>query len=118
MMEIITKYTPFRLKLTRRDPVQLTIDLENKGKESKVLSMELQLSNQLSLDKSGFRSNDTKRFDKLEPGKRKTLYYEIWPKQNTKAGEQPVILNVLEHYNDYSYVAKRYGKNIPLTVED
>lgn len=118
MIDIATTYTPFRLKLSRKSPVQLTIALQNKSGENKMVSMELRLSRHLSLDKSGFRNTDTKKFESFGKGEKKQLYYEIWPKHLADSGEQPVKIVVSEHYNNFGYIAKEYSKSIPLTIEE
>jgi len=118
MIDIATTYTPFRLKLSRKSPVQLTIAVQNKANENKMVSLELRLGRNLGLDKSGFRNADVKKFDNFGKGEKKEFYYEIWPKQSTAPGEQPVKVVVLEHYNNFNYIAKEYSKSIPLTVEE
>lgn len=117
MVNVLTRYTPFRLKLSRKEPVQLSITLENKGNENKMISMEIKLSRHLSLDKGGFRTSESKKIENLGKGAKKQFYYEIWPKQSAMKGEQPVILTVSEHYNNFTHVAKQSVKSIPLTVE-
>ncbi len=117
MIDIATTYTPIRHKLSTKEPVNLKVVLHNKGKESRMISMELRLNRNLSLDKSGFRGSDVKRLEKFGKGEKKEFYYEIWPKQSTSPGEQPVEIVVAEHYNNFNYVEKEQRKSIPLTVE-
>jgi hypothetical protein len=106
------------MRLSRREPVQLCVALSNLGGDDTIVSMELALSNQLSLEKSGFRASDVKRIEKFEKGGKKEFYYQIFPKQSTTAGERPVRVTIVEHYNDFNYVQKQYSKDIPLTIEE
>ena len=118
MIDIISTYTPFRLKISRKEPVQLTVTVHNRSNENKMVSMEILLSNHLSLEKSGYRNSDLKKIENFAKGERKRFYYEIWPKQVTMTGEEPVRIVVREHYNNYNYVANEYSKSAPLTIED
>ncbi|MBN2067105.1 MAG: hypothetical protein JW744_01415 [Candidatus Diapherotrites archaeon] len=118
MIEIKTSFNPFRMKLGRKEPVQLCIELVNKDAENTMLSMTLNLGAQFSIEKSGYKTSALERISELKPGASKKFYYEIWPKQSARPGQQPMQLTVLEHYQNFNYVKKEYKKNISLNVED
>lgn len=115
-VSINTTFHPFRMVLAKREPVQLGIELINRGDEAKKLTLDLSLTRQLALDKAGLKNVALERIERLEPNERKHYYFEVFPKQMTHEGEQAVRINVLEHYNDFKYVQREYKKNIPLTV--
>jgi len=118
MIGINTSFHPFRMKLSRREPVQLTIELSNRGGETKKLSLDVILSRELSLDKGGLLYNTSKRIDSLEPGKKQEFYFDIYPKHITRSGDHGVLLKLSEHYQDYKYVAKEQKKRLELQIED
>ena len=117
MISINTHFHPFRLNLRRREPVQLSVELINRGDKNKMLSVELLLAKELALDKGGLHSGITKKIESLEPGERKQFYFDIYPKPIARNGELPVILNVLEHYRNFNFVEKSSSKRMDLTVE-
>ncbi len=117
-VSINTYFNPYRLSLKRRAPVSLTVEIINRGQEEKDLSLELNLTRQLALDKGGLKSSETKRLNKVQPNETKKFYFDIYQKQMTRPGEQPVIVKVLEHYQDYRYVLKEHKKKLGLKVED
>ncbi len=118
MIEIRNRFTPFRMKLSRREPVQLTVELINTGQENAMLSMNLNLGAQFSLEKSGYKTAAVERIPELAAGQSKTFYYEIWPKQSVRTGTQELQLTVLEHHQNFNYVKKEYKKNLGLAVEE
>ena len=118
MIDIRTIFTPFRMKLGRREPVQLSLELINKGEEDAMLSFNLVLGKNLSMEKGGYRTVAMEKIASLAPMAGKKFYYELWPKQTVTAGAQPIQLTVTEHYKDFNYVKKEYKKNLDLVIED
>ncbi|MFH1587639.1 MAG: hypothetical protein ABID38_07315 [Candidatus Diapherotrites archaeon] len=118
MISINTSFHPFRMKLSRREPVQFTVELTNKGDETRKISMDVILSRELSLDKGGLLYNTSKRIDSLAPGKTQEFFFDIFPKHITRSGDHGILIKVLEHYQEYKYVEKEYKKRLELQIED
>ena len=111
-------FNPFRMKLSSREPVQLSIELKNDGNEDKIVSMQVLLSKQLSFGKGGYQTEEMVRLPKLAPGERKQYYYEVWPKTGTRTEDQPVKIKIAEHYKNFNYVMKEYAYNLSLRVDE
>jgi len=118
MIDIRTTFTPFKLKISRREPVSLSIEIENDGKEAEIVSLELHLGQQFSLEKTGFKTSAEVRIPDFKPGDVKKFYYDIWPKQAARLGMQPIKLLVIEHYQGFNYVKKKYDKTLQVNVEE
>ena len=118
MLEVITVFTPFRLKLQRREPVHLTVEIINRGKDPTMASLQVNLGNHLSFEKGGYKTRAMEKINSFPPGDKKKFYYEIWPKQATKNGPQPVEIVAAEHYQSFNYVVKEYRKDTDLIVEE
>jgi uncharacterized membrane protein len=118
MLEVRTTFTPFKMKISRREPIVLSVDLRNTGAEKEMVSVDLNLGNQFSLEKSGFKSAKAIRLPEFKPGEKKKFYFDIWPKQSARSGEQPITLLVTEHYQGFNYVKKKYDKALTIAVED
>ena len=118
MLEIVTKFTPFRMKLSRKEGVHLTVDLKNQDPEDAMISTTLDLGSNFSMEKTGYKTVAEERIPKLEPGESKRFYYEIWPKQSARPGSQRLTLTVIEHFKSEEYVKQEYKRNLELTVEE
>lgn len=118
MLEIRTTFTPFKMKLNRREPVVLSVEIKNTGTEPEIVSIELNLGQQFSLEKSGFKNSDAARMPKFMPGEKKKLYFDIWAKQSARPGEQPIRFLATEHYQGFNYVKKKYDKTLKIAVEE
>lgn len=115
---INTKFTPFRLSLRGKEPVQLYVELINKSGEDKKLLYELSLGTGISFDKSGIKTRESKKLEPLEAGEKKFFYYQIFPKPSANYGETPVTITLTEpHDEEYEFVKARYTKNMTLTIE-
>jgi len=118
MLEVVNFFTPFRMRLSRREPVQLRVELANKGKDDAMASLTINLGSQLSFEKGGYKTRATERISSLPPGEKKKFYYEIWPKQATRNGPVAVQIIASEHYQNFNYVVKEYRKDTELVIED
>lgn len=117
MLSIKTHFHPFRLKLRDKKPVQLTVELENRGDRNELVSMELALARLLSFDKSGIVRSKVERIDGLAPGEGKKFYYDIYPKALADPGELDVQMRITEHHKDWKMVDRTYTKDMQLIVE-
>lgn len=117
MFKIDTSLNPFRLKLNRKQPVQLKISIRNMSNEDALMSYEVVVSRNLSLDKGGFKTSVNNRVGNVEPGQTTEAYFDIYPKAVTKEGTYPLMIKATEHYNNYNFVQKEYKKHLDLQVE-
>lgn len=118
MLEIRTNFTPFKMKLTRREPVTLSIEMKNIGDSTEIVSFDVDLGNYLSFEKGGFKTTNSDRIMEFGPGQSKKYYLDIWPKQVTNAGEATIMLKATEHYNNLNYVKKKYEKALKLSIDE
>jgi hypothetical protein len=118
MLEIRTTFTPFKLKISRREPIMLSVEVLNSGTETEIVSVDLNLGQHFSLEKGGFKAAESFKMPDFTPGSKKKFYFEIWPKQSARAGNQPIKLLVTEHYQSFNYVKKNYDRALSISVED
>jgi len=82
-----------------------------------MLTVNVRISNMLSFEKGGYKTEDQKRVDSLMPGEKKSIYYDVYPKHMARAGELPMLLHIIEHYNqDYKLVQNEIKRKLELTV--
>ncbi len=118
MLDIRTSFTPFKMKISRREPISLCIEIENDGAETEIVSFELNLGQQFSFEKTGFKTTAVVKIPEFKPGDIKKSYYDIWPKQAARIGEQAISLVVLEHYQGFNYVKKKHNRVLKVSVEE
>jgi len=112
-----TLFHPFRLAIRRREPVQLSLTILNDCDEERRLTVKLQLPEDLSFTKGGFKNSELSRVDHIGAGEKKMLYYEIYAKPTSKEGDHSVKIKVQEHTKDYRYTSNQYEKFAELVVE-
>ncbi len=117
-MNIDYSIYPYRLSLKKKEPIELKIDISNPSDKEKMISLEILTPRTLSIDKSGYKSSIIERFQTFEPKKKITKYFDIYPKVMTRAGEDFVLIRILEHYNDFNSVQKTIEKKIPILIGD
>ena len=116
-MDLVTRFTPFRMKLSNREPVQLFVEVSNDEKQDKMLSLVVSLDRTLSFDKGGYKTEALERIEKLSPGQSKRFYYELFPKPGVREGDIPIKVALTEHYNSFEYVQNQVVKKPALKVE-
>lgn len=118
MLNIKHTIHPFRLVLSRKEPIQLEVSIRNPGPETEMVSYEVKLARALSFDKGGLKTSVTKRVGDMEPRAEIKEYFEIHARQFIKAGTYPGIIIATEHYKNYSLAKKDYKQKIELIVQD
>lgn len=113
---IKTSFLPFRLSLSDKGPVQLTVELHNLSPEKKKLSLMVALPRTLCFSKEGMRNVELVRIDTLQPGEVKHLYFDIYPKVGLEPGVVPIHIKLQEHYTSYQYTANEASKTVELRV--
>jgi hypothetical protein len=118
MISVSTGFHPYRLKLSRREPIEFTVLLKNKSTEPKMITYEMVVSKDLSLDKSGLKYGDIKQIEKFLPGEEKKFSYNVYAKQFARIGEIPIKIKITENYKSFKFVEKEYIKDTHLTLEE
>jgi len=115
---INANFFPLRMSLRRKEPVQLKVEVQNRGSNSKTLSLGVVVARSLALDKGGLKGSTSERVEALLPGERKTFYFDVFPKpQFADVGEYPVEVTVKEYGKNYTDVLEEYEKFLDLKVE-
>lgn len=117
-VQINTSFHPFRLRVSDKKPVQLKVTLKNVDADDKMISLDVILSRDLSFDKGGLRNSDRKRIKRFQSKGELIFYYDVWPKQTTVVGDHPILVELMEHFNNYEYVQRDVKKKLELPVMD
>lgn len=112
------RFTPLRMVLARKEPVQLSLYIRNESEDEKKLTVKVVLSPLLAFTKGGFKNTELIRIDSIKPGEEKTLYFELHPKINTRVGEENIRVRVQEHYSNFQYTKRQYEAVFTLKIEE
>jgi len=118
MIETRTSFNPFKMKIGRKEPVVLSVELSNTGVEQEIVSLDLDLGKQFSLERTGFKATSAKRMPEFKPGTSKKFYFDIWPKQMLRQGERNIALRITEHYRDFNYIKRKHDRMLKLSVDE
>lgn len=118
MMQIKTNFNPYRMKISKKEPVSFTVELKNDSEEAKILTMKITLNKELSFEKAGYKTEAMERINCLASGEKKEFYYNLFPKPMAKTGEHHIKIDIEEHYKNYQYVLNRHKKIVTLRVDD
>ena len=117
MLTIRSVLVPFRLDLSKREPISLRLEIRNDSKEEKLVSLKFVLAKGLSTEKTTIASSLDKRLGLIKPNQTKLIYLDIFPKVSTREVDYPARLIIYEHYNkDYEYVDREYKKEFVVRV--
>ncbi|MBU1930540.1 hypothetical protein KJ972_03465 [Candidatus Micrarchaeota archaeon] len=115
VLDITTHFTPYSLNLSRREPVDFFVEIQNKSKEPTTATVQLRTGYRLAFDMGGLKNSQEIRLENLGPNEKREWYFSIFPRVNTEIGENPLQLKILEHYKeDFSLVKRKY--NLDLTL--
>lgn len=118
MIDLKAELTPFRMVLTRREPLQLMIELENNSNKMQMVSLEISGGNMLAFDKGGRMRIITKKIDSFKPGESIRDYYNVYPAANADRGIETLTIFVAEHYNgSYQYIQSKKVKEISVRID-
>ena len=118
MLDVRTIFRPFRLKISRRAPVELAVTLENRGPGKALFSFDLSCDRGLSFDKGGFRNSESATLGDLGPGRKVERVFYVHAKPVTRQGSYEFNLRAMEHYQSYAMVQGEVKKKFSLIVEE
>ncbi|VVB98722.1 Uncharacterised protein [uncultured archaeon] len=117
MLQINTMFRPYRLMLSRRAPVEMSLTIANTGKETAMVSFEISCGRELSFEKGGFKAMQTERIGEIPAGKKIERIFYIHGKPITRPGMYAISIKTTEHYKEYGLVQKEHLKKAEIIVE-
>lgn len=118
MIDVKAELTPFRLVLSRREPMQLMVEMINNSNKSQMVSLEISGGNYLAFDKGGRMRIVTKKIESFKPGEVIRDYYNVFPAADAQTGSDVITIFVAEHYNNsYQYIQSKKIKEISLRID-
>lgn len=118
MLQITNEFRPYRMKMSRKEPVKMKLAIKNIGNTQELVSYEMVLPPTLSLDKSGFKGAHANKLGALQPGAIHAEHFELHARPATLSGIHTISVRAQEHYNSYDFTMKEYRKKIELIVDE
>ena len=116
MINIMTSIYPYRMDLSSKKPIELSVSIKNLSKFIKLLSFDIQLDGTLSFEKSGLKKSKYFRLDDVKPNEIKNFKFQVHPSQGCKPGMHKIKLVVNEHYRDYNSLTDKTEKILQIKV--
>ena len=119
MIDLRAELSPIRMVLSRREPVELMIELNNNTNKDQMISIELFSGDELAFDKGGRMSVQSKKITVFKAGERMRDYYHIYPRPNASShSTQTIRIELNEHFNgSFQYVQSKKIKELTLRVD-
>lgn len=111
---------PYRLSLRQHAKLagEFTVEIENHDSNPKLLSMELKLPEQISLDKSGINNSAFKQLKEVVPNSKVRLSFPVFLTQRASRGVFSGKLLVSEHAANFEYPITNYSKEVSFRIID
>ncbi|MFA6269132.1 MAG: hypothetical protein WCW13_02495 [archaeon] len=118
MIDLRAELNPIRMVLSRREPVELMIELNNNSNKSQMISIEIYAGDQLAFDKGGRVGVQSKKIIEFKAGERLRDYYNIFPRPNATPSAQIIQVVLSEHFNNsFQYVQSKKVKELTLRID-
>lgn len=118
MIDLRAELNPMRMVISRREPVELMIELNNNSNQSQMISLEIYSGDELAFDKGGRTTMQSKKIIEFKSGERLRDYYNIFPRPNATNSIQTIRIVLNEHFNNsFQYVQSKKVKELALRVE-
>jgi hypothetical protein len=117
-LELKSNLFPYRLILSRKEPVELSVKVTNNSPDKKLVTMQIAMARAIALDRGGLKKGADQRLGEMEPGQSKEFVFQVFPKHGVKAAAYPIQIRLIEHFNSYEYIARKVVKSMELIVED
>lgn len=111
---------PYRMSLRQHSKMaaELTVEISNNDSAPKQIVMDLELPEQVALDKSGINRIISRTVKDLPPGKTAGFKFPIFLTHRADLGVFSGKLLVSEHAKDFEYATTNYSKEVSFRVID
>ena len=117
-VSISSSLFPYRLSLKQHAKLaaELTVEVRNNDSKSKLLSFEMRLPEQVSLDKGGLNRLVSKQIKELAPSTAARMSFPVFLTQRADLGVFSGKLLVSEHALNFEYPTAHYSKEIAFRI--
>jgi hypothetical protein len=113
---VSTTLRPVRLSARKESSLELLVTVKNASEGAFMCSISVEVPRQLGFENVGMTKIKEIRIGELPPQKEKTVSFTICSNPSTAAGNYSVLLNVNQHYRDYSHVLNYAKKTVEVRV--
>jgi hypothetical protein len=118
MIDLKAELSPIRMILSRREPIELMIELNNNTNKDQMVSIEIYPGEMLAFDKGGRMNIQRKSITCFKAGERLRDYYHLYPRPNVEKSTQVIRIEINEHFNgSFQYVQSKKAKELTLRIE-
>lgn len=115
-MKISTAVFPLRVSMKRKEPWELTVEIENPDTGDKKVSVQISLPDCSTFSTVGISRAYEKRLDSFGAGEKFSVKLPVYQSSRAREGNYLGKAAVSEHFHDYDYVEKSFSKEIPFRI--
>jgi hypothetical protein len=118
MIDLRAELSPLRMVLSRREPIELMIELNNNSNKAQMVSLDIFAGDMLAFDKGGRMNYQSKKINEFKAGERIRDYYHIYPRPNANRSIETIRIELNEHFNNsFQYVQSKKVKELTLRID-
>lgn len=119
MLSINYSFNPLRMVISKKEPIEFTVELTNKFDKDVMASLEIIMPKEISFGKGTFKKNILERIDCLKAGEKKVFHYALSAHPlYIEPGEITIGVNANIHHKGYSYIERAFRKDVSLIVSE
>jgi hypothetical protein len=120
MISINYSFLPLRMVISKKEPVAFTVEIQNRTGIAAMVSLELEVTKELSFGRGSFKRNVLERVDSFEAGGSRKFHYDISAHPlYIEPGEKTISMKAnIHHNNNYSYIERSFRKDAQLIVAE
>jgi len=114
--EVNFELHPFRLVAGKNNSIDLKIQVTNTSGRNLLTAVVLKTQKTLGFDQSAISQEREIRLGEMLPNEVKNLTIPVYATQRTTKGDYKVLIYVISHYRNYSYVLNEIRVEVPIRV--
>lgn len=114
--EVKFELHPFRLSAGKNNSVDVKIQLINTSGRSLLTAVVLKTQKTLGFDQSAISQERELRIGEMLPDEIKDITIPLYATQRTVKGNYKLLIYVISHYRNYSYVLNEIRIDVPVRV--
>ena len=119
MLSFNYSFNPLRMVISKKEPVEFTVELTNKSDKDVMASLEIVLPKEISFGTGTFKKNILERMDCMKAGEKKVFHYKLSAHPlYIEPGEITIGMNANIHHNNYAYIERDFKKDASLIVSE
>lgn len=116
MLSLSTRCNPIRISLMGKDIIMLTLTVKNISEEPRLVSVDMEVPPELSLDETGILNKKSTRLGELMPGVSGEVRFDIRATHRASPKEYSARMTAFVNYRNYNSVLEKVSTTAAIRV--